>query len=255
MTKTIKNYVDIEIAYIGNITSNKFFRDYDNFKFEYGGVLGILSLEIDTENKSSKERWFKQITTPKMDEIFGIDPSNAHEPDNNVGILPTTQDNQIMVTWNGRDFDIPILLKNIASPSIDKSQMFKNIIKRDRDLIDICVKRYGNVKGGLPRVTYDLGIDYEPPVEDIEIGETRDAYRRLYFTNYQFTGYEGIIKRGNSEYLKHLNNIMQTDWYKKDLKLSMMKNEWDIRVLPLLEEKLGLLYEPLTEEDKYHRNW
>ena len=33
------------------------------------------------------------------------------------------------------------------------------------------------------------------------------------------------------------------------------RNEYDIKVLPLLEERLGFLYEPRSFMDKYHKKW
>lgn len=247
-----KTYIDIEIAYRGEKTGQQFFRDYKNFFFDVGGVIGILKTEVDVDNKIVKELSFEQIEFPN---IWGLV---------NGGVLDINDDEELLVTWNGRQFDIPILINHIIMEKgndigINKMKQLLNI---DRDLIDICLKRGIPIKGGLLSVCKRCGIELQDldcfdEYSKIDPKKGRETYQILYFSKINLEKDDRTIEdnRNDPEWKKEFDEITKTDEYREYAKIPRIKNEVDIRVLPLLEDKLGLLYNARIDEDLYHHNW
>jgi hypothetical protein len=247
----IKTYIDIEIAYRGEKTGQQFFRDYKNFFFDVGGVIGILKIDVDTESKTYKEVSFDQIEFPN---IWGLA---------NGGLLDIGND-ELLITWNGRQFDIPILINHIVMEKGNDVGMnkMKQILSRDRDLIDICLKRGIGIKGGLLPVCRRCGVELQDldcfnEYCEIEPEKGKEAYQILYFSKINLEKDDRTIEdnRNDPEWKKEFDELTKTTEYREYAKIPRIKNEVDVRILPLFEDKLGLLYNARIDEDLYHHNW
>lgn len=224
--KIIKYYLDCEIPYIGNksLTDKSIFNDWDDWLFKYGGIIGIISMEIDTINKTKRELKFKQIEFPNCVTIF-----------RNFLLAPKSPFNPLIVTYNGRSFDIPIITENMNIDENLKLGIFKKFLQRDRDLMDFCIKRKISKKG-LAETAYYFGIDIDSKYKDVSIEEFLKAF------DYCFP-------------IDTENVCDDVDVYNRCMEIVKGRNEYDVRVLPLIEEKLGILYDLRFHEDSYHKSW
>lgn len=102
---------------------------------------------------------------------------------------------------------------------------------KDRDLMDVYIwKRGMNIKGGLGRIAKNLDVKYDLDDEfDIE-KECR-----------VFLDWKGM----------ELESLER----KTDMENIIKKNESDIRVLPLIEDKLGLFWMGRKDIDLFHKIW
>jgi hypothetical protein len=222
MTKIIKCYLDIGCSYQGDDAIENIYKDIENWNIKDCGIISMLKLEIDTERRTTEEILFKQILGPmyKKFKCSIIDYRKYSSC-----ILKEFKDVGLFVTFNGRDFDIPIIINNLNLSGRQKEYWKEYIFKKDRDLLDSCILRDINVKGGLKYIAKRLNIGYnftDSSEEDVCLLNDFDQY---------------IIR------------------YNSSLIARKRRNESDIKVLPLLEEKLGFLYEPRSYVDKYHKKW
>lgn len=222
-----KYYVDIECAYTGTKILDKdysAFRDWADWKFDKWGLFGILCLEIDTESKTKKELFCKQIEWPIVDEILENELSGIHDKSKS----------DMLVTWNGRSFDIPIIIENMRKNVETKSDVLYNVFYKDRDLLDsVLYRKLGGVKGGLGETCKRLGIQIDSAGKDVSVQLFNQA----------------------CDYIAQNKDDQKTEEYKTARKIVYDRNEYDIRSLPLLEERLGLLYEGKKDEDTFHKDW
>jgi len=62
-------------------------------------------------------------------------------------------------------------------------------------------------------------------------------------------------------FYEHIKNVFgkysdkKSREYKDSLNLVMKRNEFDVRVMPLIEHKFGLLYKGYENIDEYHKRW
>lgn len=223
MTKIIKCYLDIGCNYQGEKSSQNIYNDIDNWNIKDCGIISILKLEIDIEEKTSKEILFRQILSP-MYSKFKCSFSDYRIYTS--CILKEFKNVDLFVTFNGRDFDLPIIISNLNLSDKYKKYYIKYFTERDRDLLDCCLLRGIDVTGGLRKIIDRLNI--------------------------------GIIDINsiNEQEICFLNSYDQyTNRYNYYLMMKKKRNESDIKVLPLLEEKLGYLYDSRTNFDRFHKNW
>lgn len=236
MTNINKCYLDIEVKYRGKLIGqdNLMFRDWENWTFDEGGVIGALFLDIDKERKEIKNTNLKQILIDKDDELT----TNKYM----VDIINDIGNADMIVTWGGRGFDLPILVERIAyKKDEEKMDLLNKFYSKDRDLIDLCFDR--NLKGNLFSIArrlkildgtnkgslnIDLIIAKENRVFDDRVIDPSDNTRQMMI-----------------DCLDDCYEIKKLDVIKK-------RNEFDVRVLPLIEDKLGLLYNGQESKDRYH---
>ena len=221
MANVVKCYIDIGCIYEGDQTLEYAYDDYENWNIKYG-LIGILKLEIDIIRKTKEEISFEQVSGP------GVNICTEY-------LISSLVDNRyknidMIVGWNSRDFDLPIIINNLECSQKYKGYYAEQIATKDRDLLDICVLREISVKGGLEEV-----------IKRLKIGHN------LKCKNCPTYSKEEIC------FLKDFD--MDTNRYNNSLKGIKQRNEFDIRILPLLEERLGYLYEPRLPVDKYHKKW
>lgn len=220
-----KYYVDIEIAYAGtkSLEDQSTFRDWADWKFDTGGLFGILCLEIDTDSKTKKELFCKQIEWPNVDQIL----------ENEIPSICDRNKDDMLVTWNGRSFDIPIMIENMEKNVETKVDVLSDIFYKDRDLLDSALHRGLSVKGGLGEICKRLGVQIDSTGKDVPIEIFNQSF----------------------DYIVQNKDNPNTDAYKKAKDIVSDRNEYDIRSLPLLEECLGLLYDGKKDEDAFHKVW
>jgi hypothetical protein len=222
MTEIIKCYLDIGCSYQGDDAIENIYKDIENWNIKDCGIISMLKLKINTEKRKSEVILFKQILGP-MYKKFKCSILDYRKYSS--CILKEFKDVDLFVTFNGRDFDIPIIVNNLNLSDKQKEYWKEYILKKDRDLLDSCILRYINVKGGL-----------------------RDIIKRLNICN--------NLTDSLDESVCLFNDFDQQIYkYNSNLIARKRRNESDIKVLPLLEEKLGFLYEPRTYIDKYHKKW
>lgn len=223
--KIIKYYLDCEIPYIGKkpFTDKSIFNDWDQWSFKYGGIIGMMSLELDTIAKTKRELKFKQIEFPNCVTIF-----------RNFLLAPKSPFNPLIVTYNGRSFDLPIIAENMNIDEDLKLGVFKRFLQTDRDLMDFCIKRKISKKG-LADTAYYFGIDIDSKYKDVPIEEFLDAFDNCFPT-------DGSV-------------CTDKDEYDRCMEIVKGRNEYDVRVLPRIEEKLGILYDMRLPDDRYHKMW
>lgn len=224
MPKIIKLYLDIGCSYQGDEYIDNIYQDIENWNIKDCGIINMLKLEIDTQKRTTEEILFKQILGP-MYKKFKC--SIADYRKYTSCILRELKDIDMIVTFNGRDFDIPIIINNLNISDNNKEYHIKYFTSIDRDLLDICIMKDIPIKGGLKEIIRRLKIDYDSVMR-------YDRYDR----HDRHDIYDRYISMYNSYLLARKR-----------------RNESDIRVLPLLEEKLGFLYEARSFVDRYHKRW
>ncbi len=219
--------MDIGCSYRGDGDTENIYEDIEHWNVKDCGIIGMLKLEIDTYQRTKKETMFKQILSP-MRHKFSCSISDYERYTS--CILKEFKNVDLFVTFNGRDFDIPIVMHNLNFPDDRREVYSKYLMGKDRDLLDLCILRKINVKGGLEEIVKRLKIDHDlrckncPKYSDEEIC-----------------------------FLKSFDE--STNRYNNNLKMVKQRNEFDVRILPLLEEKLGYLYEQRIVQDKFHKKW
>lgn len=228
MTKIIKYYIDIGCVYECDGTVADAYKSLQCWNTKKYGVIGVLKLRLDTEKRTKEEIFFKQTFSPYVDKFV-----KDLIKDISCDILKKFREYQhedLIVTWNGRDFDLPIIINNINISKEYREYYLDCIGRKDRDLLDICILRDIDVKGGLQEV-----------IKRLKIGHN--------LGNKFFPKYDEDEER----FLTDLD--VGVNKYNNYIKLAKHRNEFDVRMLPLLEEKLGYLYEPRSYFDKFHKKW
>ncbi len=255
--------MDIGCSYRGSDDVENIYEDIENWNIKDCGIIGMLRLEIDTVERTQKQILFKQILSP-MYHKFGCSTGDYKKYTSCV--LREFRGVDLFVTFNGRDFDIPIIMHNLGfvpgsssnfssnlSPNFssnfisNSSNNRKNknnrkygnngkniysryILSRDRDLLDLCIQNSVSVKGGLEKIINRLKIGHD-----------------LRCKNCPSYSHEEMC------FLDSFDE--DTNRYNTNLKLVKQRNEFDVKILPLLEEKLGYLYEPRGVQDIFHKKW
>lgn len=223
MPSMIKCYIDIGCAYQGEESTQNIYDDIENWNINDCGIISILKLEIDPEKRTSKEILFKQVLSPMYNKFRCSD--NDYRIYASC-ILKEFKNVDLFVTFNGRDFDIPIIINNLNLSDRQKQYYVKYFTDRDRDLLDICVLKDMHIKGGLRGITKRLNIEV--------IDDNHNDDQEICFLNDS----DPYINRYNYRLMERKR-----------------RNKSDIKVLPLLEEKLGFLYEPRSFVDRHHKKW
>ena len=229
----IKYYLDIGCIYEGDEKIGCAYNDHQNWNIKDYGLIGILKLKIDVKKKTKEEILFKQIFTPYVhqfaknlisDIIFDKDPNE------DIFGIRENRDVDLIVGWNSRDFDFPIIINNLGYSEEHIKYCLDRITKKDRDLLDISILREIPVKGGLEQVVKRLKINHDLRCKNCPTYSDEEDY---FFANFDY----------------------DTNRYNNNLKAIKQRNEFDVRILPLLEEKLGYLYHPRIIQDKFHKKW
>lgn len=149
----------------------------------------------------------------------------------------------MLVTFNGRGFDIPVIVENFIDESvkIDAMKMIIGDTGKDRDLMDICISKKGMwlIGGGLKGVAKKLNVGYSMEKMNIN-GEEIDLNNI------------NIVDCCNKVFIDEDGDELEL---KLELNKILAKNENDIRVLPLVEQSLGLLSNKRMIVDNYHKIW
>lgn len=227
MTKIIKLYLDIGCSYQGDEYVDNIYQDIENWNIKDCGIISMLKLEVDIQKRATEEISFKQVLGP-MYKKFKCSINDYRKYTS--CILKEFKDVDLFITFNGRDFDIPIILNNLNLSEESKDYHIRYFTAKDRDLLDICIIKDIPVKGGLRQITKRFKISYD----FIEKGEDIKEEDVICFLD---------------------DSDQYTRMYNSSLIIRKRRNESDIRVLPLLEEKLGFLYEPRSFIDRYHKKW
>lgn len=223
-----KYYLDIECQY--PVADKPNFRDYANWSFK-NGMIGVLCLEIDTDAKTKKEISFFQFDRPTLAED-SEEVNMLNEIFNNE-----SGSNNILVTFNGRSFDVPILFTNYRYTDVEKFKItISNAAKRNRDLMDLCLCKKVKIKGGLYEIVKRLRNGNNGNQLNNQSLEKEAQYK------------DALIRMQNNKFSspEELENVYN---------LIKEKNEIDIRVLPELENYLGLLFCGLNGDDKFTHHW
>jgi len=228
MSEIIKYYLDIGCIYEGDECIENMYGDSQNWDIKDYGLLGILKLRVDTEKRKKEEMFFKQIFSPHVHQFarrFILDIVYRSKKDI-LGEFSEYGDIDLIVGWNSRDFDLPIIVNKLGY----SRYVLKKIMEKDRDLMDLCVLREISVKGGLQEVVKRLKIDHD------------------------------LRCKSCPEYSKEETCFLKsfdigTNRYNNGMKMIKQKNEFDVKILPLLEEKLGYLYNTRIIQDKFHKKW
>lgn len=236
-----KYYVDIEARYPESNYPN--FSDHKNWKIE---MIGILRLDIVDGNVINTE--FDQYTAE-------INKLNLYEGFNRlVEIFENLSDDSIIVTWNGREFALPIIFQNLLELvgslfiTLDVLRLARKTVEYNRDLIDVAISKKCKIKGGLLHFaqmmrdkvfTMDETLAYEIDMLDTpEIGDIK------------------MHKQAAKKFISLDNMADNTADNADDIyKIVKHKNKIDTKVLPEIEHYLGLLYEPLNDIDKTRHIW
>lgn len=245
MTKIIKLYLDIGCSYQGNEYIDNIYQDIENWNIKDCGIINMLKLEVDTQKRTTEEISFKQILGP-MYKKFKCSIVDYRKYTS--CILGELRDIDMVVTFNGRDFDIPIIINNLNISDKNREYHIKYFTNRDRDLLDICIIKDIPIKGGLKEIVRRLKIDYDIIVRR----ENRRENRKDDIEENRKDNRKDDIEE-NMCFLDDFDRYIGI--YNSRLIARKRRNESDIRVLPLLEEKLGFLYEPRSFVDKYHKRW
>lgn len=225
MTKIIKLYLDIGCIYEGDHNIENIYDDIENWNIKDCGIISMIKLEVDIERKTTKEIFFRQILGP-MYKKFKCSITDYKKYTS--CILKEFKDVDIFITFNGRDFDIPIIINNLNVSDKHKEYHLRYFAERDRDLLDICILKNMTVKGGLREIAKRLKIHNNSTDQEIQ-----DDEQKMCLLSFD----------------EHINR------YNRSLIMKKKRNESDIKILPLLEEKLGFLYEPRLSIDRYHKRW
>lgn len=140
--------MDIGCIYEGDSGTEYVYNDHQNWSMKDYGLIGILKLKIDTKKKIKEEIFLKQIFSPYIHEFAKDLISDFVWSENNKDIdkdilraFREYRDADLIVGWNSRDFDIPIILNNLGWTEEHINRCFKKISKKDRDLLDLCLLR------------------------------------------------------------------------------------------------------------------
>ncbi len=227
MTRIMKLYMDIGCSYRGCEDVENIYEDIENWNIKDCGIIGILKLEIDIYKRTKKEILFRQILSP-MYHKFSCSTNDYKKYTSCV--LKEFKGVDLFVTFNGRDFDIPIIMHNLNFSDNRKNIYLRYILSKDRDLLDLCIQKSVPVKGGLEKIINRLKIGHDLRCKNCpEYSEEELCF---------LDSFDDNINR-----------------YNIGLKLVKQRNEFDVKILPLLEEKLGYLYEPRGVQDKFHKKW
>jgi len=227
MTKIIKLYIDIGCSYRGDEETENIYKDIENWNIKDCGIIGMLKLEIDIQKRIKNEILFRQILSPMHHKFScSIDDYKRYTS----CVLKEFKDVDLFITFNGRDFDIPIMMHNLNFSDRLKETYLKLILSKDRDLLDLCIQRHIPVKGGLESIIKRLRIEHNLRCKNCP----------------EYSNEEVCFLKSFSNDINRYNN---------NLKLVKQRNEFDVKILPLLEEKLGYLYEPRLFLDRYHKKW
>lgn len=219
--------MDIGCSYRGNGDIDNIFKDIENWNIKDCGIIGMLKLEIDIEKRTKNEILFRQILSP-MYHKFSCSMSDYKRY--TFCIIKEFKDVDLFITFNGRDFDIPIIMHNLNFSDNRKNFYSKYILSKDRDLLDLCILRKIPVKGGLEKIIKRLKIDHDLRCKN--------------------------CPEYSKEEVCFLNSFdVDINKYNSSLKLVKQRNEFDVKILPLLEEKLGYLYESRLFVDRFHKKW
>lgn len=228
MPEIVKYYLDIGCIYEGEECIENIYSDHQNWDTKDYGLLGMLKLRIDTDKRKKKEIFFKQVFSPHVHKFareFISDIIYKNDKDI-LGEFSEHGDIDLIVGWNSRDFDLPIIVNNVGY----SKQILSKIMEKDRDLMDLCILREISVKGGLEEVVKRLKVDHNLRCKDCpEYSKEETCFLKSFDTN--------------------------TNKYNNNMKMIKQRNEFDVRILPLLEEKLGYLHEPRIIQDKFHKKW
>lgn len=219
--------MDIGCSYRGDEDTDDIYKDIENWNIKDCGIIGMLKLEIDIKERTKKEILFRQILSP-MYHKFSC--SVADYKRYSCCILKEFKDVDLFITFNGRDFDIPIIMHNLNFSDTRKEAYSKYILSKDRDLLDLLISRKIPVKGGLEKIVKRLKIQHD-----------------LRCKNCPEYSHEEVC------FLNSFDNDINK--YNNSLKLVKQRNEFDVKILPLLEEKLGYLYVPRSFIDIFHKKW
>ena len=228
MSEIVKYYLDIGCIYEGEECIENIYSDHQNWDTKDYGLLGMLKLRIDTDKRKKKEIFFKQVFSPHVHNFAkGFISDIIYKNDKDIlGEFSEHGDIDLIVGWNSRDFDLPIIVNNVGY----SKHILAKVMEKDRDLMDLCVLREISVKGGLEEVVKRLKIDHNLRCKDCpEYSKEETCFLKSFDTN--------------------------TNKYNNNMKMIKQRNEFDVRILPLLEEKLGYLYEPRIIQDKFHKKW
>ncbi len=225
MTKIIKLYLDIGCLYQGDEGIENIYDDIENWNIKDCGIISMIKLEIDIERKTTKELFFRQVLGP-MYKKFKCSINDYKKYTS--CILKEFKDVDVFVTFNGRDFDIPIIINNLNVSDKNKEYHLRYFAEKDRDLLDLCLLKNMPVKGGLRTIAKKLDIHNN--LIDLEM-------------------------QNDEKKICILSSDECINRYNRSLLRKKKRNEYDIKVLPLLEEKLGFLYEPRLPIDRYHKRW
>lgn len=240
-----KLYLDIECSHkSGQIRKNEKwkFSDWKGFELNKGGVIGVLGLGIDTSRNTWKELIFRQyVHCPRLGRTIG-------DNDRNELFDLMLERADMILTYNGRSFDIPVIIENFVPESI-QTLIFNKIMGKDsgkdRDLMDVCISRKGMwiIGGGLPGTIKKLKVDYN--MKKMKIND-----KEIYLYNID------IAKSCNDVFFDDDRGDFRGGGGGEDeLSNILAKNENDIRALPLLEQALGLFWSQRGAVDKYHKVW
>lgn len=236
-----KLYLDIECSHKSKQVrkGEKWkFSDWKGFELCKGGVIGILGMVIDTDKSEWKELLFRQyVQCPRLGMNIG-----EKEKTELLSLMLDRAD--MIITFNGRGFDIPIIIENFVHESV-KCDAMKMIIGnngKDRDLMDICIHKKGMwlIGGGLEGVVKKLCINYDMNRMSREDGRVIDLNSFI------------IQDSCNKVFIDETGDELEL---KLELEKILVKNENDIRVLPLVEYSLELLLSKRKNIDNYHKTW
>jgi hypothetical protein len=228
MSEIIKYYLDIGCIYEGDECVESMYCDYQNWDIKDYGLLGILKLKIDVKKRKKEEIFFRQVFSPHVHQFArGFLSDIVHRCDRGIlGDFSEYGDADLIVGWNSRDFDLPIIVNKLGY----SRSVLQRIMEKDRDLLDLCILREIPVKGGLEEVVKRLKIDHDLRCKGCP----------------EFSKEEKC-------FLKSFD--MDINRYNNNMKMIKQKNEFDVKILPLLEEKLGYLYDLRIIQDKFHKKW
>jgi hypothetical protein len=218
-----KLYLDIECCHSSGIirkNENYKYYEYKEWNLRRGSIIGCFGVGIDNTKMISKELVFKQF--------YGWDSNGINEL---FGLLNRAD---MVVTFNGRNFDIPCILDNFLDNEDFKRKMLFELLGdkgKDRDIMDIYMYKIGpNIRGGLKAIAKKFGVKYD-------VDDNFDIAKESRI----FLDWNGFDNESSDRKAK-LQEIMD-------------KNKNDIRILPLIEEKMGLFWSGRKDVDLFHKKW
>jgi hypothetical protein len=195
-----------------------------------GSVSGLLKLEVDTERKTCNEIFYKQY---HRDGYWARSDVLSE-------ILDLPYDSMI-ITYNGRVWDLAYLIHSLGI--CDNADIREKIASIDRDLMCTYLARRLSIKGGLYQAKEDIFKELEN--KKLQLNEQLILnYKKCEKT--MLTNHRECEDGGPSSWSF---TEIYTDKVRKP------RNEMGIRILPIVEEYLGLLYLPRIREDIYFGSW